>query len=222
MSELVVLIKKDLRLELATKETLSAMLIFSLLVMLTFGLAFGGELTQGPLTIGLLWVTFLFAHLLGLPRAFSWEKEEGCLDGLLLAPIDRSLIYISKVVSNFIFLGAMEMLVIPVFVIFFFKGSFVLVSPLFILTLTLANLGMSIIGVLLAAISMSTRAKDLMLPLLFIPVIVPVLLAAVKSTGIIVLAGQGGELFGWLRLLLFYDIIFALVAFLTFEYVVEE
>ncbi|MDI6799649.1 MAG: heme exporter protein CcmB [Actinomycetota bacterium] len=214
--------KKDLKLELVTKESMSAMLIFALLVMATFGLAFGGELPKGMAAAGLLWITFLFAHILGLNRAFFYEKEEGCMEGLLLAPIDRSCIYISKVLSNFIFLSLMEALVIPIFLIFFAGSALSLISWLMLATLVLANLGMSVIGVLLAAISMNTRARDLMLPLLFIPVIVPVLLAAIKSTEIITAGGEAGALFVWLRLLLFYDIIFALVAFLTFEYVVEE
>ncbi len=222
MKLLALLIKKDLKLELQTKESLSAMLIFSLLTMVSLGLALGGEPANGAVLSGLLWITFLFTSLLGLNRTFFYEKEEGCLEGLLLAPIDITHLYLSKVVSNFIFLSLMEAVVIPVFLLFFSGGSVNLFTGGFFLTLILANLGLSIIGVLLAAISMNTRAKDLMLPLLFIPVIVPVLLAAIKATNIVVLGGETAELFASLRLLLFYDIIFALVAFLTFEYVLEE
>jgi len=222
------LVQKDIVAELRTKEMLNSMVLFVLLTMVVFNFAFGSGSAMEAVSSGLLWVAFMFAAILGLNRVFVHEKDEGCLDGLMLCPMDRSAIYFSKAISNFVFLTLVELIAFPVFTIFFVQKSFLSHLWFLIIILLLSNVGISAVGTLLSAVSINTKARDLMLPILFLPVIVPILVAAVKSTELVLTASAidvqkfETDMIVWLRTLAIYDIIFVLVGFLTFEYVVEE
>ncbi len=225
LKKTLAIVEKDIISELRTKELFTSMLVFVLLTMVIFNFAFGQDAQEEVLDLasGILWVAFLFAAILGLNRSFVHGKDEGCMDGVMLSPVDRSAIYVAKVIGNLIFISIVELITLPVFVLFFIRDATQIDFALFIIIILLANLGIASIGTLLSAISINTRARDLMMPILFFPVIVPVLIAAVKATSTILLAsGTAGDTYAWLQLLLVYDMIFLLISYMTFEYILEE
>jgi len=213
---------KDLSAELRSRELLSAMLIFALLVILIFNFALDldpATRRQSTITSGVLWVIFVFAGTLGLNRSMAIEKDRGCLDGLLLAPVDRSAIYFGKALGNLVFMLMVELIVLPIYSLLYNVNLF---NPGLLLVILLGSIGYVAVGTLLAAMAVQARTRDILLPILLFPVVLPVILAAVKaSTGF--LDGSEMELIRpWLNLLLVYDIIFSAVAFMVFDYVVEE
>jgi heme exporter protein B len=211
---------KDLAAELRSRELLSAMLVFSLLVILIFNFALELDIrTRNSVTAGVLWVTFIFAGTLGLNRSMAIEKDRGCLDGLLLAPIDRSAIYFGKAISNLAFMLLVEGIVLP---IYSFLYNINLFRSGFLLVILLGSVGYIAVGTLLSAMSVQTRTRDVMLPILLFPVIVPVLIAAVKASGGYLQALPADQIQPWINLLIGYDIIFIAVSFMAFDYVVEE
>lgn len=217
------ILKKDLILELRTKEMLTSMFLFIVLAMIVFNYAFGANVQDFTLlAAGMLWVAFVFTSLLGLNRSFVHEKDEECLDGLLLCPVDRPVIFIAKAAGNFVFLSIVEVMAVPIFVIFFMKGVFPNLGWL-ALTIFLGNLGICGVGTLLATISVNTKARDLMLPILFLPLAVPVLVAATSATNHIFLSQESlVELYVWLRFMAVYDIIFLMVAYATYDFIIGE
>lgn len=225
LKKMLAIVEKDIIAELRTKELFTSMLVFVLLTLVIFNFAFGQDVQSEMVNLasGILWVAFLFAAVLGLNRSFVHEKDGGCLDGLMLSPVDRSAIYVAKVIGNLIFISIVELITVPIFILFFIKDASHINFPLFALTVILSNLGIAAIGTLLSAISINTRARDLMMPILFFPVIVPVLIAAVRSTSIILTASSPiTDIYAWLQLLLVYDMIFLLISHMTFEYILEE
>lgn len=217
-------LKKDLILELRTKEMLTSMFLFVVLSMVIFNYAFGPNVQNFTLVAaGMLWVAFVFTSLLGLNRSFVHEKDEECLDGLLLCPVDRPAIFVAKAAGNFIFLSVVEAIAVPIFTIFFLPQGILSNLGWLILTLLLGNLGISGVGTLLATISVNTRARDLMLPILFLPIIVPFLIFLVAATNHLFMARQSLlELYVWLRAMAVYDIIFLLVAYATYDFVIGD
>ncbi len=217
------ILKKDLILELRTKEMLTSMFLFIVLAMIVFNYAFGSNVQDFTLlAAGMLWVAFVFTSLLGLNRSFVHEKDEECLDGLLLCPVDRPVIFIAKAAGNFVFLSIVEVMAVPIFVIFFMKGVFPNLGWL-ALTIFLGNLGICGVGTMLATISVNTKARDLMLPILFLPLAVPVLVAATSATNHIFLSRESlVELYVWLRFMAVYDIIFLMVAYATYDFIIGE
>jgi heme exporter protein B len=211
---------KDLAAELRSRELLSAMLVFALLVILIFNFALELDVkTRATITAGVLWVTFAFAGTLGLNRSMAVEKDRGCLDGLLLAPVDRSAIYFGKVVSNLVFMLIVEAIVLPVYS-FLYNTN--VVSLGLIGVILLGSIGYVAVGTLLSSMAVQTRTRDVMLPILLFPVIVPVLVAAVKASSGFLQGLPMDEILPWLNLLVVYDIIFIAIAFMVFDYVVEE
>ena len=211
---------KDLVAELRSRELLSAMLVFALLVILIFNFAI--ELQPDlriTITPGVLWVTFAFAGTLGLNRSMAVEKDRGCLDGLLLAPVDRSAIYFGKALSNLAFMLIVAMIVLPVFSILY---NISVLNPGLLLVVILGSTGYAAVGTLLSSMAVQTRTRDVLLPVLLFPVIVPVLLAAVKASGGFLQNIPMKEIWPWLNILITYDVIFTAVAFMVFEFVVEE
>jgi heme exporter protein B len=211
---------KDLAAELRSRELLSAMLVFALLVILIFNFALDLEpALRLPVTPGVLWVTFAFAGTLGLNRSMAIEKDRGCLDGLLLAPVDRSAIYFGKALGNLVFMLLVEIIVLPVYSVLYNLNLF---QPGLLLVTLLGSIGYTAVGTLLATMAVQARTRDILLPILLFPVILPVILSAVKgSTGF--LAGwEMAEIRPWLNLLVAYDIIFLAIAFMVFDFVVEE
>ena len=211
---------KDLAAEFRSREMLQAMLVFSLLVILIFNFAL--ELDRGAQTTvaaGLLWVTFVFAGTLGFNRSLAQEKDRGSLDGLLLAPLDRSALYFGKALGNFIFMSVVELIILPVASVLF---NLPLLQPLLLLVVGLGTLGYAGVGTLLASMAVNTRGRDMMLPILLFPVSLPLLMAAVRASGNILAANGWDTIAPWLNLLIGYDVIFVAIALMVFEHLVEE
>ena len=217
---LTAIIWKDMAAELRSRELLSAMLVFALLVILIFNFALELDAqARATVTAGVLWVTFAFAGTLGLNRSMAMEKDRGCLDGLLLAPVDRSAIYFGKAIGNLIFMLIVEAIVLPVYSVLYSVNLF---EPGLLLVIFLGSIGYVAVGTLLSSMAVQTRTRDVLLPILLFPLVIPVLIAAVKgSTGFL----QGADVVDirpWINLLLVYDVIFIAVAFMVFDYIVEE
>jgi heme exporter protein B len=211
---------KDLTAEWRTRENLSAMLVFSLLVILIFNFALELDIqAQETLSAGVLWATFIFAGTIGLNRSMAVEKDRGCLDGMLLAPIDRSVIYFGKAIGNLIFMLLVEIIVLPVYSFLYQVPVF---QPGFLLVVLLGSIGYVAVGTLLATMVIQVRTRDILLPILLFPLTLPVIIAAVKASQGFLQMVPLNEISAWLNLLIVYDLIFTSVAFMVFDYVVEE
>jgi heme exporter protein B len=211
---------KDLAAELRSRELISAMLVFALLVILIFNFALElSAQTRANVTAGVLWVTFAFAGTLGLNRSMAIEKDRGCLDGLLLAPVDRSAIYFGKVIGNLIFMFVVEIIVLPIYTVLY---NFNLFRPGLLLVIVLGSIGYVAVGTVLSTMAVQARTRDILLPILLFPLAVPVLIAAVKASNGFLQSFEFAEIMPWLNLLVVYDIIFISIAFMFFDYVVEE
>jgi len=211
---------KDLAAELRSRELLSAMLVFSLLVILIFNFALELDIaTRRSVTSGVLWATFAFAGTLGLNRSMAVEKDRGCLDGLLLAPVDRSAIYFGKVISNLAFMLIVEAIVLPIYSVLYNVNLF---QPGLLMVILLGSIGYVAVGTLLSSMAVQTRTRDVLLPILLFPVVVPILIAAVKASGGYLTEAPMTEILPWLNLLIVYDVIFTAIAFMVFDYIVEE
>lgn len=211
---------KDLSAELRSREVISAMLVFALLVILIFNFALDlNPAIQREVSAGILWVTFVFAGTLGLNRSMAVEKDRGCLDGLLLAPVDRSVIYFGKVVGNLIFMFIVEIVVLPVFTMLYNVNLF---QPGLLLVIALGSIGYTLVGTLLASMAVQARTRDMLLPILLFPVVLPVIIAAVRASSFF-LQGQPMDLI-WphLNLLIAFDVIYFAVSYMVFDFVVEE
>ena len=214
------IVRKDLAAEWRSRELFTSMLVFSLLVLLIFNFAL--ELdprTRTSVTAGVLWVTFTFAGTLGLNRSMAVEKDRGCMDGLLLAPVDRSAIYFGKAISNLVFMLIVEVIVLPVYSVLYNANLF---QPGLLLVIFLGSIGYVAVGTLLSAMAGQTRKRDVLLPILLFPLVVPVVIAAVKASCVILQGQEFSEIRTWINLLLVYDVIFIAISFMFFEYVVEE
>lgn len=215
------IVQKDLAAEFRSRELLSAMLVFSMLVILIFNFALELNIdARKSVTAGVLWTTFAFAGTLGLNRSMSVEKDRGCMDGLLLAPVDRSAIFFGKAISNLAFMLIVEAIVIPLYAMLYNETR--IFQPEFLGVLLLGSIGYIAVGTLLSAMSVQTRTRDVLLPILLFPVAVPVLLASVKASGGIIANATFAEILTPLNLLIVYDVIFIAVSFMIFEFVVEE
>ncbi len=217
---IMAIVAKDVAAELRSKETLSTLLIFALMIVVVFNFAFELRVENArQIAPGVLWVAFTFAGILALNRSFVVEREEGCMEGLRLTPVDRGSIYLGKFLGNTLFLLVTEACILPVFAILFDVS---ILSPVLWLIVVLGTVGFVAVGTLFAAMAVNTRAREAMLPLLLFPIAVPVLIAATKATGHILDGQPLAEVYSWLRLLLAFDIIFIVIAWLGFEYVLEE
>jgi heme exporter protein B len=168
---------------------------------------------------GVLWATVAFASTLGLSRSLAREQQSGCIDGLLLAPVDRSAIFFGKAIGNLLFMTAVEIVLLPLFSALF---DVPLLRPGVVLVVVLGTIGYAAVGTLLAAIAVNTRAREVMLPVLLLPLAIPALIAAVQATAGLVEGATLNEVNGWVQLLVVYDLVIVAVAMLTFGYVVEE
>ena len=220
MRAILAIVWKDLRAEFRSFELVSSMLVFSLLVILIFNFALELDIkTRQSVTAGVLWATFAFAGTLGLNRSMSIEKDRGCLDGLLLAPVDRSAIYFGKFISNLAFMLLVEAFVLPIYSVLYNTNLF---QPGLLMVILLGSIGYTAVGTLLAAMSVQTRTRDVLLPILLFPVAFSVLLAAVKASGGFLSNSQLTDILLPINLLIAYDVIFIAVAFMVFDIVVEE
>jgi heme exporter protein B len=211
---------KDIVAEYRSLELVSAMSVFSLLVIIIFNFALDLDIKmRQSITAGVLWATFAFAGTLGLNRSMSVEKDRGCLDGLLLAPVDRSAIYFGKAISNLIFMLIVEIVVLPIYSILYNTNLF---QPGLLLVILLGSIGYVGVGTLLATMSVQTRTRDILLSILLFPVILPVLLPAIIASNGFLTGLEMSEILFPLSILITYDVIFIAVAFMVFDNVVEE
>jgi heme exporter protein B len=211
---------KDLVAELRSRELLGAMLVFALLVILIFNFALELDIrTRETVTSGVLWVTFAFAGTLGLNRSMAVEKDRGCLDGLLLVPVDRSAIYFGKVIGNLVFMLIVEAIVLPLYSVLYNINLF---QPGLLAVILLGSIGYVAVGTLLSSMAVHARTRDVLLPILLFPVVLPVLVPAVKASNGFLQGFEMAEIWPWLNLLIVYDVIFIAMAFMVFDYVVEE
>jgi heme exporter protein B len=209
LADVAALARKDLRLELRARDTLPAMLLFVLSTLVVFHFVLPGESSELAAK-GVLWVAILFTALLGLARAFVAEREQSVLDGLVLAPSDRSAIWLGKALALLVFLGLAEIVALPAFAAFFSGLGGDTVAAV-----ALADIGICAVGTLLAGMAVASRARELLLPLLFLPLAIPIVVGGVGAS----VADDPGRYLGFLAL---YDAIFALVSWASFEYVVTE
>jgi heme exporter protein B len=213
-------VAKDLSAEFRSRELLSAMSVFALLVILIFNYALELDAkTRANVTSGVLWTTFAFAGTLGLNRSMAMEKDRGCLDGLLLAPVDRSAIYFGKTFGNLIFMLMVEAIVLPVYSVLYNINLF---HPGLLLVAILGSIGYVVVGTLLSTMTVQTRTRDVLLPIMLFPVVIPLFLAAVKASSGFLEGIDYKDIQIWLSLLIAYDVIFSAVALMLFDYIVEE
>jgi len=219
------MVRKDIIAELRTKEMVVSMFLFVVLAMIVFHYAFTvrGSVRMSLLTGGMLWVVFLFGALLGLNRSFVHEKDEGCLDGLLLCPVDRVTIFLSKMTANLLFLVLIQLLAVPVFLVFFSTSGVVSDLPALLVVVVVADVGITTLGTLLATISMNTRSRDLLLPIIFLPLIIPLLIAAASGTAKVFNGDAAlSSLLGVLAFLVVYDAVFLVLAYGTYDFAIGE
>jgi heme exporter protein B len=215
------IVAKDVAAELRTREMLSSMFVFSLLVILIFNFAFDLRAeNQKTLAPGVLWVAIAFAGMLGLSRSFIMEKDRGSMEGLLLAPVDRSAIYLGKMLGNLLFITIVEVIILPIFIVLFNLSAGSL--PPLVAVMILGTLGFAGVGTLFSAMAIHTRAREVLLPILLFPVVIPVMLAAVKLTAAILDQLPFADVQNWFSLLVAFDLIFLALSFILFDYVVEE
>jgi heme exporter protein B len=209
VADVAALARKDLLIELRARDTVPAMLLFVVGALVVFHFALAEEASRLA-AAGMLWIALLFTALLALVRAFVAEREEATIDGLLLAPCDRSAIWLGKTISIFAFLVLAEAVALPAFALFYEPVTWELVAGV-----ALANAGIASVGTLLGAMAAAARARELLLPLLFMPLAIPIVVGGVGAT----LAEDPGRYLGFLGL---YDVIFAILSWASFEYVVTE
>jgi heme exporter protein B len=209
LADVGALARKDLLLELRARDTLPAMLLFVLSTLVVFHFVLPGDSSELA-AAGLLWIALVFTALLGLSRAFAAEREQGVIDGLVLAPSDRSAIWLGKALSILVFLALAEVVALPAFALFYGDVGGALVAGV-----VLADLGIAAVGTLLAAMAAASRARELLLPLLFLPLAIPIVIGGVGAS----VTDDPARYVGFLAL---YDAIFALVCWASFEYVVTE
>ena len=210
---------KDLRAEVRAKEILSTMIAFAVLAVIVFGLAFDLRVPEPEMVVpGVLWVVVLFTGVLGLNRAFGAEVDRGSLAALLLAPVDRSSIYFGKLIAQLVFMLSMEILTIPLILVVFDVSLF---NLWILLGVLLGTVGYVSVGVLFAALTSTTRARETMLPILLLPVMVPVFVAGVGLTSNVLDGREFADFGRWFAILTVYDLVFLTIAFVVFDLIWE-
>lgn len=225
--QLRAMLRKDIVMELRTKEMIMSMGLYSLLTMVVYFVALsqaGSSFDPRDIAAGLLWLAFIFTSMLGLNRSLVHEKDQGCLEALLLSPVDRPVIFFAKAGGNLIFLLAVEALTLPVFGFLFLQGTELDWSSLALIPLALiaGSVGIAGVGTLLATMSVNTSGKDFVLAMLFIPLMYPLLLGAVTATGGAIVGGAQGVSVFWAGMawVLGYDVIMLLASYGLYEFIV--
>lgn len=215
------IVKKDVIMEWRSKEAVNSMLVFALLVTVVFSFIFepGSEM-KNEVVGGIFWIAVIFSGLLGLGKSMVSEVQGGNLEALLLSPVDRSAIFFGKFLSNFIFLLFMEAVLVPLFTVFYAVN--IAANPMVILIIFLATYGFCLLGTLFSLISVRTKTREIMLPLMLLPVMVPVILGAILSTNVFVLGEPAENAGNWITLIVSFDVIFTAVIFAIFGLIIEE
>jgi len=217
------LLHKDLQLELRAPQAVPAMALFSITTLVVFHFAIQRGQVEGDLAAGVLWVTLLFAAMLGVSRLFVADHEEGGLDGFLLAPVDRTALLVAKAISMFAYLAIVEVVAVPAFAVLLLgpsPGAGSLAQ--LVVVLVLADAGVALVGTMIGALAVQTRARDLLVPLLALPLLIPVVIAATKATTPLLAASASGIEARWLLILGLYDLVFGLLAYAVFDFLVED
>jgi heme exporter protein B len=217
------ILRKDLQLEWRTKESVPAMTLFTLTVFVLFHFGLDRDALDGSLASGVLWVTLLLAAVIGVSRLFAAEREQGGIDALLLAPVDRTALFCAKAAALFLFLVAVELVAVPAFALLLLGPGLGGALPELIVILLLGDLGIAAVGALVSALAAETRARELIVPLLLLPMLVPLLIACAQATEPFLRTVQGPEDLGrWLGLLTLYDVVFVLLSVAVFDYLLED
>ena len=213
---------KDLISELRSRETLSSMLFFALIVILVFSFSFSMDQDAArQLIAGIIWVAFTFTGIIGLGKSFTSELQNDCLEALQICPIPKGAVYLGKVLANFLFILSVEILLFPLFILFF-NLDVVAELDVLLVVFVLATFGLSAVGTLFSALTVQIRAREVMLPVLLLPLAVPVMIAAVESTRGILNADPYSFYSQWIELLVVFDIIFTVVSFWLFEFILDS
>jgi heme exporter protein B len=219
----VVILRKDMLLELRTFETVPAMVLFSFATFVIFHFGLNRATIQGQLAAGVLTATLLFASMLAVNRLFVAEREQGGFDAFLLAPVDRTAMLVAKASALFAILAVLEVIAVPAFALLLLGPSLGPALPGLVAVLALADLALAVIGTLVSAIAVHTRARDLIGPLIGLPLLIPALIATARAIGPLLVAHSSGSPPGkWLAILALYDLVFALLAYAVFDFLLEE
>lgn len=223
MRPTMALLRKDLLLERRTPEAVPAMLLFSITTFVLFHFGLGRDAVDGQLAAGVLTVTLLFAAILGINRLFVSEQEEGGFDGVLLAPIDRTSLFVAKAAALFLFLTLVEVVAVAAFAILLLGPSPWRALPGLVVMLALLNTALAVVGTLVSALAIRTRARDLIVPIVGLPMLVPALIAAARGIAPLFAAGGAESLpTKWLAVLALYDLVFGLLAYAVFDFLLED
>ena len=223
MRPVAALVRKDLLLELRTRESIPAMALFSVVTFVLFHFGLDRSALAGDLAAGVLWVTLLFAAVLGINRLFVAEREQGGFEAFLLAPVDRTAMLVAKCAALLCYLVAVEIVAVPAFVVLLLGPSPWPGLPGLIAVLALADVGVAVVGTLASALAVQTRARELIVPLIGLPLLVPVVIGAAQATAPLLEAGGAHALEGkWLAVLGLYDLVFALLAYAVFDFLLED
>lgn len=216
------LLRKELQIELRTLESVPAMTLFSLTTYVIFHFGLNRNELHGDLAAGVFWVTLLFAAMLGINRLFVAEREQGGFDGFLLAPVDRSTLLVAKAIALFLYLAVVELVAVPAFALLLLGPSPWPGLPGLVAVLALADIGVAIVGTLVAALAIQTRARDLIAPLMGLPLLVPLVIAASAASEPLLASGGGGLELRWVLTLSLYTVIFGLLAYAVFDFLLED
>jgi heme exporter protein B len=223
MKTALAILRKDLLVELRTLETVPAMALFALTTFVIFHFALNRTTVDGQLAAGILTVTLLFAAMLGINRLFVAEREQGGFDAFLLAPVDRTAMLVAKAAALFTFLVVLELIAVPAFGLLLLGPSIGPPLPGLVLVLVLADFGIAVIGTLVSAVAVQTRARDLIGPIIGLPLLIPALIATARGAGPLLRAQHAGSVPGkWLAILALYDVVFALLAYAVFDFLLED
>jgi heme exporter protein B len=217
------LLRKELLVELRTLESVPAMSLFALSTFVVFHFALNRNSVEGDLGAGILWVTLLFAAILGINRLFVADADQGGFDAFLLAPVDRSAMLIAKVLTLLAYLAVLEIVAVPAFALLLLGSPLGPALPWLLTTLALGDIGVAVIGTLVAAMAVRTRARDLLGPLLALPLLVPIVIGGARATSpLLAQAGRAAPAGRWLLTLGLYDLVFGLIAFALFDFLLED
>jgi heme exporter protein B len=216
------LLRKELRVELRTFESIPAMTLFSVSTYVLFHFGLHEDAVEGNLASGVLWVTLLFAAVLGINRLFVADDEQGGFDAFMLSPADRSALLLGKVVALLGYLVIVELVTVPAFAVLLLAVGIGQTLPGLLAVLALADVGVAVIGTLVGALAVRTRARDLLGPLLSLPLLVPVVIAAAHATTPLFMSPVAAMPGRWLLILALYDLVFAVIAYALFDFLLED
>jgi heme exporter protein B len=217
------ILRKDLTIEVRRRESVPAMVLFTVTVFVLFHFGLDRDTVEGDIATGVIWVTLLLAALLGINRLYVAERDQGGFVGMRLAPIDLTALWLAKAVALFVYLVALELVALPAFDLLLLGPGLDGALPELLPILLLANVGLAAVGALVSALAIETRARELIVALLLLPLLVPVIIAAAQATEPLLTGGQSpDDLAKWLGFLALYDVVFVLISVGVFDFLLDE